>query len=231
MTLPRMRRKPQPRGDTASTVKPPVGNDAPATNAAKGQTGEVTAPGTAKPAKASSGGDAGDTMRMRKPGSGEGSRPSDTTNVSGSKTGETARDIPDAGDTVKMRKVDAADAPKAEAGASGAAGAKASAGAGAGPAVPTKSVDQIVDAYTQGRTPAEIRSSVSEGDIARMKERFRSELRNNKQDPGLADQISDDPVPTYGDGRRYLRSLQPALGGQTPAKDQPGAIGRSAEKV
>jgi hypothetical protein len=176
-------------GNTASTVKTPVGNDAPATNVAKGQTGEVTAPGTAKSAKASSGGDAGDTMRMRKPGSREGSRPSDTTNVSGSKTGETARDIPDAGDTVKMRKVDAADAPKAEAGVSGAAGAKA--GAGAGPAVPTKSVDQVVDAYTQGRTPAEIRSSVSEGDIARMKERFRGELQNNKQDPGLADQISD----------------------------------------
>ena len=168
-------------------MKPSVGNDAPATNAAKGQTGEVTAPGTAKPAKASSGGDAGDAMRMRKPGSGEGSRPSDTTSVSGSKTGETARDIPDAGDTVKMRKVDAADGPKAEAGVSGAAGAKA----GAGPAVPTKSVDQIVDAYTQGRSPAEIRSSVSEGDIARMKERFKSELVKNKQDPGLADQISE----------------------------------------
>jgi hypothetical protein len=176
-------------GNTASTVKPPVGNDAPATTAAKGQTGEVTAPGTAKPAKASAGGDAGDTMRMRKPGSGEGSKPADTTNVSGSKTGETARDIPDAGDTVKMRKVDAADAPKADAGVSGAAGAKA--GAGTGPAVPTKSVDQIVDAYTRGRTPAEIRSSVSDGDIARMKERFKVELRNNKQDPGLADQISD----------------------------------------
>lgn len=176
-------------GDTATTVKTSVVNDAPATNTARGKTGEVTAPGTAKPATASAGGDAGDTMRMRKPGSGEASKPTDTTNVSGSKTAETARDIPDAGDTVKMRKADAADAPKAEAGAGGAAGVKA--GAGAAPAVPTKSVDQIVDAYTRGRTPGEIRSSVSEGDIARMKERFRSELRNSKQDPGLADQISD----------------------------------------
>jgi len=142
--------------------------------------------------KAPSGGDAADTIRMQKAGSGEGPRPSGATSVSGSKTGEITRDIPDGGDTVKMRKAGGADAPKAESSASSASGSAAGAKAGAGTAKPTKSVDQIVDAYTQGRSPGEIRNSVTKGDMARLKEEFKKELRSNGHDPAIADQISED---------------------------------------
>lgn len=177
--------------DTASTVKPPAGGDAAATSARTGATGDIAASATAKP-KAPSGGDAADTIRMRKAGSGEGSRPSDTTNVSSSKTGETAREIPDRGDAVRLRKGGAADAPKTDPVASSEAGSAVGARAGAGTAVPTRSVDQIVDAYTQGRSPGEIRNSVSKSDMARMKEEFKAELRSSGRDPAIADQLSED---------------------------------------
>ena len=173
---------------TASTVKPPAAGDAPATNTRTGATGDTTASNAAKP-KAASGGDAADTVRMPKAGSGGASRPSDATNVSGSKTGETARGVADPGDTAKMRKAGGADAAKAESNASSAAAPAAK--AGAGNAVPTRSVDQVVDAYTRGRSPAEIRNSVSEADIARMKAKYKADLIKNKQSPEVADQMSD----------------------------------------
>lgn len=160
--------------DTARTIKPPAGGDAPAANAA------------------SSAGDAADTIRMQKAGNRGGAGPSGATGVSGNKTGEITREIPDAGDTVKMRKAGGADAPKGESSASSAPASAAGARAGAGTAVPTKSVDQIVDAYTQGRSPGEIRNSVNKGDMARVKEEFKKELRSNGHDPAIADQISED---------------------------------------
>jgi HopA1 effector protein family len=175
--------------DTVGTVKPPAGGDAPTTNARTGTTGDIANSDTVKP-KASSGGDAADTMRMKKVGSGEGSKPSDATNVSGNKTGEITREIPAGSDTAKMQKAGGTEAPKAESSASNPSGSAAGAKGGAGNAVPTKSVDQIVDAYIQKRTPGEIKNSVSEGDIARMKERFKSELQKSGQDPKIADEIS-----------------------------------------
>jgi hypothetical protein len=166
-------------------VQLPVFRDPPGSVTTAGNGGKGTV-------KAPSGGEAADTIRMQKAGSGEGSSPSGATSVSGSKTGEITRDIPDGGDTVKMRKAGGADAPKAESSASSASGSAAGAKAVAGTAVPTKSVDQIVDAYTQGRSPGEIRNSVTKGDMARLKEEFKKELRNNQHDPAIADQISED---------------------------------------
>ena len=75
-------------GDTAATIKPPVGGDVPTANTPKGGTGDIATSDAAKPPKAPSGGDARDTVRLRKPGSGEGPEPSEATNVSGGKTGE-----------------------------------------------------------------------------------------------------------------------------------------------
>ena len=79
-------------------------------------------------------------------------KPSEATNVSGSKTGEITKNISD-GDTVNMPKVGGADAPKVEPGPSSAGGPAAGVNAAAHAPVPTKSVDQIVDAYAQGRCP------------------------------------------------------------------------------
>jgi hypothetical protein len=199
----------------------PTGNDTP-TSTQKQLSGstsvdDVAANGGKGTTAASSGGDAGDTMRMRKAGSGEGSRPYDATGVSGSKTGETAWAIPDRGDTVKIQKAGGADAPKVESSASSGAASAAGAKAGAGTPVPTKSVDQIVDAYTQGRSPGEIRNSVTEGDIARMKERFKGELQKNKQDPAIADQISRDQYRRMAMAEDvYHHYNQPAAGKPQP---------------
>ncbi len=171
--------------------------------------------------KAASAGDAADTMRMPKAGSGAGATPSDATGVSGSKTGEITRDLPDAGDTVKMRKAGGADAPKVESGASSASGPAAGAKAGAGTTKPTKSVDQIVDAYTQGRSPGEIRNSVSKGDMARLKEEFKKELRSNGHDPAIADQISEDQYRRMAMAEDVYRHYnQPAAGKPQPRISQ-----------
>ena len=208
---------PVPRRTSAE----PTGNDTP-TSTQKQLSGstsvdDVAANGGKGTTTASSGGDAADTMRMRKVGSGEGSRPYDATGVSGSKTGETAGEIPDRGDTVKIQKAGGADAPKVESSASSGATSAAGAKAGAGTAVPTKSVDQIVDAYTQGRSPGEIRNSVTEGDIARMKERFKGELQKNKQDPAIADQISRDQYRRMAMAEDvYHHYNQPAAGKPQP---------------
>jgi hypothetical protein len=164
-------------------------------------------------AAATAGRDAGDTIRVRRAGSGEGYRPSDATDVFGSNTSRFTRDIPHRGDTVKMRKIDGADAAKVESSSATGSGAKA----GADAAVPAKSVDQIVDAYAKGRSPAEIRNSVIERDTARMKEEYKNELRRNGHAPEIADQISEDQyrhVATAGD--IYHHYNQPAMGQPRP---------------
>jgi hypothetical protein len=152
---------------------------------------------------------------MRKPGSGEGPKP-EATNASGSKTGETARDISDRGDTVKIRMVGGADAPKVP-GASSAGGSAAGAKAGADNPVPTKSVDQVVDAYVKGRSPAEIKNSVTKGDTALMKEKFKDELRKNGHAPEIADQISEDQYRRMAIAEDIYRLYnQPAVGKPQP---------------
>ena len=169
------------------TPAEPTGNETSASTQKQLSVGSTSADDVAAiTGKGTAGGDAEDTLRMRKPGSLEESGPSDTTSVSGSWTDEITGDIPDAGNNVRTKKVGSLDVAKMLPSASSAGGAEA------GAAVPTISVDQIVDAYVQGYLPAEIRNSVSEDDIAAMKERYKVELRRDEQPPEIADDVSDD---------------------------------------
>ena len=116
-----------------------------------------------------------------------------------------------------MKKAGGAEAPKAESSASNRVRIGSRSQGGAGNAVPTKSVDQIVDAYIQKRMPGEIKNSVSEGDIARMKERFKSELQKSGQDPKIADEISKEQYRRMAMADEvYHHYNRPALGKPQP---------------
>jgi hypothetical protein len=153
-------------------------------------------------ATAFSGGDAADVIPARETESGEVSRPSDATNVSGTEIGESTRDIADAGDIVRTQNAGVADAPKVEASASSVAGARIDASA----LGPTKFVDQIADARAQGRSPDEITNSVIEDDTADAEEPSRGELRRDRRELDIDDQVVADPqlgMAMFEEGYRY----------------------------
>ena len=204
-------------GDTAPTIKRPVDGDVPTGNTPKGGAGDSAAADAAKSPKAS-GGDTTDTIRLRKPGSGEGPNPPEATTVSGTKTGQTTKNIKNIsdGDTVDMPKAGRADAPKVEPGPGSAGGPAPGTNAAAHAPVPTKSVDQIVDAYAQGRSPAAIRNSVAE-DGRLMKENYQKELLGNKRDPAIADQFTNTEYQRMAMGEKiYDHYNQPAVGKPEP---------------
>ena len=120
------------------------------------------------------------------------------------------------GDTVGHAKVGGADAPKVEPGPGSAGGPAAGVNAAAHAPVPTKSVDQIVDAYVKGRSPAAIRNSVTEGDM-RMKKKYMKELQKNKMDPAIADEFSDNQYRRMAMAEEIYRHYnQPAAGKPEP---------------
>jgi hypothetical protein len=201
-------------GDTATTIKRPASDDVPTGNAPKGGAGDSAASDAARPPQAS-GGDAADTLRLRKPGSGEGANPSEATTVSGTRTGQTTKNNISDGDTVDMPKA-GADAPKVEPGRGSAGGPAPGANAAAHAPVPTKSVDQVVDAYAQGRSPDAIRNSVSK-DGKLLKENYKQELVDNNGDPALADQFTETEYQRMAMAEKiYDRYNEPAVGKPEP---------------